>query len=347
MGNRDYRTNPFNHEKRIRLLDQSGQYLDLISQIEAARLLRNDAAELLLVTPPALQLQIPTTEYKKVLKGLRQLAMWNTAHRNWLHARRTNLYGNYRIQGPDGNEMFHCNNQKALWYLNRDLVEIVSQDPPILRLKFIPNGPGHTDDVYYLTSKVNQCVVCGCQTGLNRHHVVPSLYRKHLPLYIKDHSYHDVLLLCLPCHEKYEESANVLKKEIAEELGIKLDFAGGELYDPTIGPIVKSAVALLRHGDKIPEPRREYLLDFVRNWCGKKEITKEDLEAASKLNAWHKNEEYIDHGQQVVAAIQDLQAFVERWREHFVNEMQPRYLPKFWHVAKPIVPRRFLTNSLE
>lgn len=62
--------------------------------------------------------------------------------------------------------------------MNRDLVDIVSDDPPTVRFKFLPNGPGHVEDEYYLTTKVNRCVVCGTTHGLNRHHVLPYCFRR-------------------------------------------------------------------------------------------------------------------------------------------------------------------------
>jgi hypothetical protein len=130
---------------------------------------------------------------------------------------RTPAAGNVHFQSPAGETMFHGDDSRALWYLNRGLVEVVSQDPPVLRFQFTPGGPGHAGDDYYLTGKVNRCVVCGAEGGLNRHHAVPSVYRRHLPPEVKDHSHHDVLLLCLACHEKYEREADRLKAELGEE----------------------------------------------------------------------------------------------------------------------------------
>ena len=116
--------------------------------------------------------------------------------------------------------MFHGDAEKALWYLNRALVEVVSREPPILRFAFRPGGPGHVGDAFYLAGKVNRCVVCGSEEGLNRHHVVPRVYRRHLPPEVKEHSHHDVLLLCVACHERYERAADALRAELSSECGV-------------------------------------------------------------------------------------------------------------------------------
>ncbi len=53
---------------------------------------------------------------------------------------------------------------------------------------------------YYLKVKSNQCVVCGREESYLRKYVVPHEYRKHFPEVMRDHSSHDVLLMCHHCH---------------------------------------------------------------------------------------------------------------------------------------------------
>lgn len=332
MGQRSVEDNPFNHERRIELVDRNGKFLYKISQIVAFRLLRAGVAELLLRKPPAIQLTIPTEEHAAFCG---KVPTSYGKHKNFLHARRTVLYGNYHVESPQGRVMFHCSNQKVLWYLNRDLVDIVSDDPPTVRFKFLPNGPGHVGDEYYLTTKVNRCVVCGTTHGLNRHHVLPYCFRRFMPEEIKDHSYHDVLLMCLDCHERYEGEANKFKVELGQQFGVSLNDGGGALYDPDVGKTVKAARAIIRHGEKIPQPRLDELYQHLRDWYGKDDITQAELEAAAELKAWSKPEGYVEFGEFIVSQV-DPQEFAERWREHFVETMQPQFLPQYWSVERPI-----------
>lgn len=338
--------NPYNHEPRIKLLSEDGEALGEVSQITAFRLLRGDAADLMMVNDPTIRLKIPTTDWKEIAAGPPQKCQ--TKMRKYLHARRTILYGNYHILSPEGEVMFHCNNQKALWYLNRGLVEVVSANPPILKFKFIPGGPGHTNDAYYITPKVNQCVVCGSEVGLNRHHVVPSLYRRYMGLEIKSHSYHDVLLLCLECHENYEVEADKLKLKIAAEYGVPLsaryhiDTGEEYRYDTSADTAIKAAHALLKHSEKIPASRRIELTESIVAYLGH-EPSQEEISQLSKRGfpKARKSHDYMDHGEIVVrrlGSLEAFQAFTERWREHFLLTMQPRHLPANWSSTKPILP---------
>jgi hypothetical protein len=323
--------NPFNDQPTVRLLDQHGADLRLVSQREAARLIRAGLVELLFVVPPSVRLEVSTEEYQTLLDDPPDEA---SARARFLHARRSVLYGNVHFLAPTGETMFHGDHEKALWYLNRGLVSVVSAEPPVLRFEFRPGGPGHAGDNYYLTGKGNHCVVCGATEGLNRHHVVPSVYRRHLPAEVKDHSHHDVLLLCLGCHENYEAAADELKAELGAEHGVPLHGLRGE-RDPVRDRAIKAASALVRHGARIPLPRKEELLGMVRAWTGESP----DVEAVSRLEM-SEEEQQVEHGEHVVSRTEDVQAFIRRWREHFVRTMRPQCLPAHWDVDRPATRRR-------
>ena len=107
------------------------------------------------------------------------------------------IYGNYQVLSPDGHLMFRCDEKKANWYIKRNLAEIISNDPLIVKLKFQPKGLGNHNKKYGLSVIENICVVCGSDEFLTRHHVVPTCYRKFFPLEKKSHNFHDVLSLLL------------------------------------------------------------------------------------------------------------------------------------------------------
>lgn len=52
------------------------------------------------------------------------------------------------------------------------------------------------------------------------------------------------------------------------------------------------------------------------------------------------NSEYRTHEEEVVNKIkeniEDLQMFVESWREHFVKGMTPKHLPPHWSITRSI-----------
>ena len=72
---------------------------------------------------------------------------------------------------------------------------------------------------YYLTDKVNCCVVCGRGESYLRKYVVPHEYRRHFPEIMRDHSSHDVLLMCHSCHAHSNLLDLNLRRELARECG--------------------------------------------------------------------------------------------------------------------------------
>jgi len=127
----------------------------------------------------------------------------------FLHARKGILYGDIIFQSPAGEEMFHGDDEKALWYLNRDLVEVIGESRRSLRFRFTPEGAGHAGDALLPGDQGEPLRRLRGEDGLNRHHVVPSVYRRHLPKSMKEHSHHDVVLRCLACQmRRYEREAD-------------------------------------------------------------------------------------------------------------------------------------------
>lgn len=318
--------NPYNLKKQIALHDQNGNFLRNISQREAGKFLRFSHAQLLLQYPPAIQLTVFEGSIDNECDSSCRLRATKRES-----AAKSLIYGNYTVQNIDGREMFHCDAVKVLWYLNRNLVDIISNNPPIVRFNFHTNGHGHVNDKYYLTPKVNRCVVCGKENKLSRHHVVPHCFRRHMPEEIKCHSYHDVLLLCMWCHESYERFADKLKVELSKKHNINQH--PNSHIDREKLKIAKFVHALLLHEEKIPLERRNLLYGEISLYFNK-EIVRENLEEIiSELDFYTKEESQYE---KIVLSEWSLQEFVEMWRKHFVESMNPQYMPEFWDLKKSI-----------
>lgn len=243
-------------------------------------------------------------------------------------SRKSPLYGNCIIQAPDGQPLCRTSEAKIQWYVERDLGVIVSTNPTTLRLAFEPKGRDGADHLYTTAEKENICVVCGTDKEITRHHVVPKCFRKFFPLHRKEHAIHDVLILCIDCHNQYEEKAFELKRQIGDELGIPIHVTAA--IDDTSYKVKTAAFALLRHYDTIPEPRRTELVDRLRAFLGKEEITKEDIEFIDDNRRCTSLQKPF--GQLVVEQLEDIDHFILMWRSHFVETMKPQYLPIFWSV---------------
>lgn len=241
-------------------------------------------------------------------------------------------YGNYKVLDCEGQLMFRCDDRKANWYLKRNLAKTIESHT--IQLMFEAKGRGHVGDEFFLQEKFNRCCVCGCHDGLTKHHIVPRVYRKFFPEELKSHQSYDVVVLCIDCHESYEAHAFELKKVIASEYNIPVHGTGG-IRDERVCRARTAAGALINHRDKMPPARIEELMNRVRDYYGKYDITEEDLQEANVLS-YLSLENYVYHGQYVVERLHDIESFVKRWRKHFIDTMQPKHLPDGWDMGRTI-----------
>ncbi len=70
------------------------------------------------------------------------------------------VYGSFEVLDCDNRFLFYTNQKKINWYLKRNLAEIVSHDPLIIKLLFHNKGIGQRGDNYHSQVLLNRCVVC-------------------------------------------------------------------------------------------------------------------------------------------------------------------------------------------
>lgn len=242
------------------------------------------------------------------------------------------------MTAPDGTVMCRCDEKRAKWYLDRNLATVMSKSPLVIRLSFEPKGFGHSDDLYYLSSKENICVVCGNKEALEltKHHCVPKQYRKNFPNKLKKHNSHDIVSICYKCHEDYETIALDFKRIIAREVGIELHVP--YKYDKALRMITGLAYAIIEHGHKMPLERKAALMKEISDYF-EKEIKEEELVNIAGTEIVPIDIKHVDHGKFVVDQLEDFEAietFVQRWRKHFVDTMKPQFLPDYWDEYKPL-----------
>lgn len=238
------------------------------------------------------------------------------------------IYTNCKIFSPDNRLLCFCDQSRINWYLNNNLADIIpDQEYLSIRLKFEPVGNGSASDLFGVTPKENKCVVCGEEeiSILTRHHIVPVIYMKYFPIKIKTRNHHEVLALCKDCHGSYEIIAEEIKTKLAEPYKQETDYM--------FVRAVKNAKALKKHGNKIPEDKKIKLLSIIKYHFGKDDITQEDILELSKV---HRADANSYHGKEVVENLTDIVEFIKMWRKHFVDTMQPKFLPKGWNIDRPI-----------
>jgi len=175
-------------------------------------------------------------------------------------------------------------------------------------------------DDFYLDDRPSICVVCGMndETMLTKHHIIPYMFRKHFPEYLKNHSSYDVVVMCEEHHSNYEQEATKLKKilykkyNIASENNLKLK---------------KLSKTLLNVKLDIPKSRIIEIQNEIEKITG----LEFDNITTYQLQCWSNN---IDLGKEVVKNITDFQSFIEMWRQHFLDYAKPKFMSKHWKVKK-------------
>lgn len=210
------------------------------------------------------------------------------------------------------------------------------QDEKTIQLTFEPKGRTPLWDKFYSEPKLDMCAVCGTKDNLSSHHVVPSLFRIHLPVWIKSKSHHDVLPCCRPCHNKYESHAYKLIKTLFSKYEIKEErewqFINKDLRLVTsLGHIF-----LNKSSNKVPNKNIKHF--FLGD------INKDNLEDysqnASNFEKFLRDRYYKEQFKELVDKLDNLckiQDFIFLWRRHFVETMQPKFLPNHWNPERPIL----------
>ena len=195
-----------------------------------------------------------------------------------------------------------------------------------------------------------------------RYAVVPQMYRRHLPEQLKSRSSHDIVLLCIKCHQLASVRANELRDALSRECNAPLHPAPQPL-DPLRKSARSMAAALLSaRAGGIPPARRATMLETVSRFLrqqpfipasvggvearvaivsGPENISDQVLRWVSSLPAHEgagpreggagergeacecDDKAALSHGAIVVAAQEDLASFIRRCRKHFLSSMDP------------------------
>lgn len=216
-----------------------------------------------------------------------------------------------------------------------------SEDPYSIQLTFEPAGrPVGDVGKYYTIEKENKCVVCGKDESLIRKNVVPRDYRKHFTNVMKDSCSHDVLLLCLNCHQLSNMSDLRLRQKLAEMCDAPIqDGSNTKFLEIDHLKRLKSASkALLYNGHMIPEDRKKTLEnEILKHLPDENEVNVELLQEYAEINIYKENDNYVAHGKKVVEHFitgsgGGLTQLERLWRIHFLQIMKPKYLPELWSV---------------
>lgn len=263
---------------------------------------------------------------------------------------------NWEVYHPDGTHMFTCGEKKASWYLDRELA-VRTADGKIT-LTFEPKGNGfETNEVFGKSVREAICVVSGLDEGLQRHHIVPYCYRTYFPEKYKSKNHHDVVLINHERHSEYEQQASLYKDEIAQMFDVRTIQDYNIEYTHRLREIGKENAVLLNnihslfktHGRMSYEVKLEKLRKIsqatgisFKTVCNynyiqfyKMYLVLKDKHVKEQQEFKQKYRTEYDHGYHVVKKLDNevkIEEFVKLWRNHFIDTMQPEYMPNGWSV---------------
>ena len=230
--------------------------------------------------------------------------------------------------------------KKAHWYVTKGLGDLVSEEPLIVRLKFEPAGRPlmeTQEGKFRLQERENRCVVCGESESYIRKNIVPHEYRKFFPHILKSHENHDIVLLCVGCHQQSNVFDNVLRSQLAEEFNAPISTQNGAkaTIDTERKFVKHAASAILKSRESMPEKRVAELENVVKEFYKVETPTEEQLVDASKMDIKVWNKDYQPHSQLVYEGYKTVGVvkLEQRWREHFLKSMKPKHMPDCWSVT--------------
>jgi hypothetical protein len=267
-------------------------------------------------------------------------------------------YSNCKIYHPSGKLMCVNSEKKGRWYVEKTGAKVIStrEDGSLseIQLTFEPKGHGfEEDDLFGLSIQETRCVVTG-ETDINqltKHHIVPISYRKHLPLEYKSRNHHDVVYITKDKHDKYERIGNQFRIELAKKYGSMSYIEATEHLAKVMNSEhiqlikkVRGYAMWLLNSDELPTTKQIEMTDVVVDYISKKYSAKtEDIKPddiilnkliddiqAEITETILKNK--IDPYKDLIDKVGDYDVFVKLWRQHFIDTMEPKFMPTGWSV---------------
>eukprot|EP01084_Bolivina_argentea_P081958 148414_1 len=281
------------------------------------------------------------------------------------------FFDNCKILKPNGEILSCCSTKGMRWYIKKGLAEVI--DDKTVKLTFEPKIRGLSFDKYHQAVKKSQCFVCGKEDNLCKFAVVPECYRQFIDEKYNNKAWriHDHIPLCVYCHRQATCSQDMIRNELCNKYKVPHFLVQKKSEDYQRLFKAKKAAWALAKKNTIPKERKVILLQNICDFYGleynviyckneKKENEKnieneyDDLiELKSEENETSNNvlktyinklneteKESIDrkqwriHSQSLVEIFKDNHiGFIEMWRQAFVDNMKPRFLPDIWSVS--------------
>ena len=130
-----------------------------------------------------------------------------------------------------------------------------------------------------------------------------------------------------------------LKVEVSVCLFVLGNATDSRVEDPRLKEVKKAAKALSHPGWRKMKADKPQELLIVQNYYDTSDLTPDMIVQAASMETHEENANFKSHGRTVFEQVYrqgKLLEFEKMWREHFVDKMQPKFLPPSWSVDRPL-----------
>ncbi len=155
------------------------------------------------------------------------------------------------------------------------------------------------------------------------------MFKSKLPIQYKSRSNYDILPVCSDCHETYERQADLVKRDLENDVLSKTSISCDKEEIKRIKSVMASR-RFLEQYDEYPDFYKNVPIEKVmEHEVNAAQEINENLLKNSVMNKRYWVEKLMES---IVHDEKRLFEFVKMWREHFVNTMKPSFLPDLWVV---------------
>ena len=231
------------------------------------------------------------------------------------------LFDNCKMHDMHGNFIAYTSKKKVMWYVDKDIADIISQngDEVSIKLRFKPKKETIVIRPFNVGARDNICACCGTMEELTIHHIVPYEYRKLFDEVYMKHNTYDIIGLCIACHRSYEKIAGEFKKQLYKDFIPAYYLQLCKDYQ-----IMKSLYRGLKSKKSYPMQTayiNKSIASVMDRWCGIFS-TPEEL-----LNYKPNQKKYIINNI-------GIELIIYIWQYHFMDTVKPIYMPDWWEVGK-------------
>jgi hypothetical protein len=218
---------------------------------------------------------------------------------------RKNLNDNCFVLTPDGEVLNRASLSKLNWYVKKELADF---EKPIfdmgvycdcIRLRFEPFNRNIGGNSHF---KLNCCVSCGQTENIFCNSIIPSEYKKVLPIFLKSKMSHDNFFFCLKCSDKLLNANKEFSNDLAIKFNCPVKYDSSKYVNDYSKKKARSA-CIMYNNLELSESRKEEYCNIIKDYFKVDNITDDIILIGTQLSKYKEIEGWKSHGELIVEGI--------------------------------------------